>query len=470
MGIRVADDATRWATTSNQSYPGLCDHFVGLAYGLPHSGYASARVHWDSTPAALRSNDTSPPVGALVFWDTGKPAGHVAIVTGHDRSGNSLVTTTHTNGGRPTTMTLASINKGMSYLGWSKPYFNGQTTDLDKESTGIYSQPDTRTAPTDKSGVDTSNESDIALRGAQYAAGIAPDKLSWKELGKEYGYARSLLKSVPELRDLFKQAANEDWSDPAIIGQIKSTKWYHDNSEYARNTILQQATGGADWEEIQQTARTQVEAMITSTGSALTPDAKEAMVSRYLMEGWGKRAGGDQMMKTALAESISLSATADSSGWFKGEAGDLQQALAAVAADNGLTLSSGYYESAAKSVAKGLRTAKDWERDVRTQAASLWPTYSEQIMSGVNVRDLASGYVKTMADVLEVDQDMIKLDDPILRQSLTRVDDKGQVNPVGLYDFANELRKRPEWLNTKNAQDKMASIAGDVARTFGFTG
>jgi len=167
---------------------------------------------------------------------------------------------------------------------------------------------------------------------------------------------------------------------------------------------------------------------------------------------------------------LSQKITAAQSGMLMGGAGNLQEQLRRVAESNGLRLSQSYYESAARSVAAGLTTAEDWQREVREQSASLWPSWSEKIMGGVDARELASGYMNVMAETFEIMPDQISLDDPYIRQALTATDDKGNARPVGLWEFQQKLRNDPRWMGTKQAEDEISGIANDVLRMFGFVG
>jgi hypothetical protein len=475
---RSADGSSSWAvksTRGSQTWSNLCDRYVANAYGQAHSGYETALHHWAATPTNMRhEGDDQPPVGALVFWETGKPAGHVAIVTGYDRKGNALITTTHTNGGKPTTMKLSAA--GMTYKGWAVPYFQGRVAELDDNSTGYATREDQYRAG-DMSGIDSRDAGSIRWANGQPGNynGFGRDDLSQEELAREYGFAEKLIYAVPQLADIFEQAAAEDWQPAKIDAEIQSTEWFAKNNQYAREAIMASSLDDADWRSYQSDARVAVQAAATAQGAKLSKLQEDALVNQYLFEGWGKRKGGMQMLKTALADDNLNAMTVASekhpgAGFMSGDAGDLQQTLSLLADKNGVKLSNGYFEQAAKSVAKGLTTNEDWERDIRTQAASAWPGYSDKIMAGSNVSDLVSAYTKSMADIWEIDPDTIDLNNPEFKKSLMRTDDKGNLVPMGLYEFEQELRKSPKWLETKNATDKISSVASDVARIFGFTG
>lgn len=104
----------------------LCDHLAGMAWGYANSGYESAREHWAVMVATGHAHpgDTNPPVGALLFWDTGL-YGHVAVYVG-----NGMIVT-NMNG--PQGLGVYSIPAsqitqtwGAPYWGWSDPIFYGQ--------------------------------------------------------------------------------------------------------------------------------------------------------------------------------------------------------------------------------------------------------------------------------------------------------------------------------------------------------
>ncbi len=128
-------EAIGWAAESRSmtgQFKGLCDNYVAKVYGLAHSGYTTARAHWQGIPDRYKHpGDRNPPVGALVFWNNGN-AGHVAVVVSHGPDG-PIVSTTHV-GGTPTQMSLEECTRQLGgwgiYYGWSQPYFGGNTAEV----------------------------------------------------------------------------------------------------------------------------------------------------------------------------------------------------------------------------------------------------------------------------------------------------------------------------------------------------
>ncbi len=84
--------------------------------------------------------------------------------------------------------------------------------------------------------------------------------------------------------------------------------------------------------------------------------------------------------------------------------------------------------------------------------------------NGVDLETVYSPYKRLMASTLEVSQDSISLDDPILRMAI------GPDKEMSLYDFQRSLRKDPRWQYTDQARQSVSEAALGVLRDFGFTG
>lgn len=107
-GQRTVDQAIAYMSDGHRVDVGTCLHEVGAAYG--HQGTTRVNGHyyatgqWDAMPARYKHTDGStPPRGALVFWDTRNVAGHIAI-----SAGDGKVWTTDPDG-HPGTIALVDI-------------------------------------------------------------------------------------------------------------------------------------------------------------------------------------------------------------------------------------------------------------------------------------------------------------------------------------------------------------------------
>ncbi|NMM30060.1 MAG: lytic transglycosylase domain-containing protein [Cellulomonas sp.] len=118
----------------------LCDKLACRAYGYASSGYRSAKVHCEQMVVTGHAHpgDTCPPLGAFVFWNTGRPFGHVSVVVQADPGCDptrTLVTVNEVfdratgNSGGVYLLSLAQLNAGYvnghGYLGWADPVCAG---------------------------------------------------------------------------------------------------------------------------------------------------------------------------------------------------------------------------------------------------------------------------------------------------------------------------------------------------------
>ncbi len=73
-----------------------------------------------------RSGDRRPPTGALVFWDTGGPYGHVAVYVGDGRIVSNDIGDTVPGEGGVYLVDFALIEShwGATYLGWAPPIYS----------------------------------------------------------------------------------------------------------------------------------------------------------------------------------------------------------------------------------------------------------------------------------------------------------------------------------------------------------
>lgn len=118
----------------------LCDRLACRAYGYANSGYPSAKAHWDEMLATGHAHpgDPCPPLGSFVYWNTGRPFGHVSLVVAADPgcdpnkiqvTANEVFDGATGNRGGVYLLSLAQLNagyvNGRGYLGWSDPVCNG---------------------------------------------------------------------------------------------------------------------------------------------------------------------------------------------------------------------------------------------------------------------------------------------------------------------------------------------------------
>jgi len=291
-----------------------------------------------------------------------------------------------------------------------------------------------------------------------------PDELSREELAQTYGYALRVIYSVPELRELFERAVNAEegqYTAERFQAELQNTTWYQENDQYYRQAWAAEQMGGADWEADFQEAKLAVQGAAQQMGADVTPEELDALARRYIYEGWNE-ASRQGLLTQALSEEIAFMPTESGGMALRGQAGSFVDNLKALSLANGLRYNDDWYLSAARSVASGLTDEAYWQRELSRQAASMFPNYAEQINAGMNAMDIATPYINIYAQTMERSPYELDLNNADIRRAM--------MDGQGLFEFQQALREKPEWMNTKQAEDRVSEISLQVMKMFGLVG
>ncbi|MEV0283490.1 CHAP domain-containing protein [Kribbella sp. NPDC050820] len=125
-----ADEAVARALrlVGGHGYYQLCARLAANIWGRPRSGYFSAAEQWRHMVATGNAHrgDRRPPVGALVFWETGGPYGHVAVYVGNGRVVSNDINDRVPGEGGVYLVDVGLIESkwGATYLGWAPPIYS----------------------------------------------------------------------------------------------------------------------------------------------------------------------------------------------------------------------------------------------------------------------------------------------------------------------------------------------------------
>lgn len=168
---------------------------------------------------------------------------------------------------------------------------------------------------------------------------------------------------------------------------------------------------------------------------------------------------------TTIKPQIARSGKIDFSG---GAAAEQLNTLKELAGAYGMQYDQGWYNTAATNVLTGKNNIKTYEQYIKDQAKSKYPSLAEKINDGFTVRQLASSYINSMANLLEIDEQSIGLDDYYINQALTSLDAQGNPVQKPLWQFQQDIRKNdPRWRYTRNAEEAMMSASRKVLQDFG---
>lgn len=295
-----------------------------------------------------------------------------------------------------------------------------------------------------------------------------PDKLSRRELRAEYGWTKAQLRlGDGEILDIFSEAYEGNWSKAKFISRIQETNWYRTNAESARIYLKAKADPeSADFKELVKDATEAIRQRVMELGYPNLSDAlMQEVVDVYLTQGMG--APGQEYELEQYLFNLDEQGRLEAADGYGGDIDANAQLLRQAALANGVTYNDDYFVSAGKSIASGLSQSDLWLKQIRNDAASKFPVFSEQIQAGVNVNDIASPYIRTMAQTFQLNPATITLDDPTILSALTNYDDKGRAYATDLGSFQRQLRKDPRWMETDEAQNQITGLTARVMQMFG---
>lgn len=288
---------------------------------------------------------------------------------------------------------------------------------------------------------------------------MAKAKLNEQNFAEDYGFALSFLKSDKELYNVFKQAVAGSWQPAKFIAAVKNTKWYRTNGQSYRTNLALEKTDPGTFQERLAQKFAEIADLSKSLGSTGSGKIVSQLARNAVMFGWN-----DAQVRDALSSYIRISG-----GRATGQAGDVSQQLRQTAWRNGVRISDSFIQNYARQIAAGDLTLQDGQRQLRMKyGVTVAPQFAKQLSGGMDLYDMASPYIQSMATTLEMNPADIDLFDPTIRSALGSKGPDGKVSTKTLYEFEQQLREDPRYMKTKAAQDSVMSIGKKVLQDFGF--
>ena len=103
---------------------------------------------------------------------------------------------------------------------------------------------------------------------------------------------------------------------------------------------------------------------------------------------------------------------------------------------------------------------------MKSQAASAYPAWSEQINAGQTMKQIASPYINAYSNILGIDSASITLDDNLLKQGLQGTDPT-KPGAMPLWQFEKQVRQDPRWAQSKDAMDSLNATGATILRQWG---
>ena len=284
------------------------------------------------------------------------------------------------------------------------------------------------------------------------------DSLSTKELAREYGFGWKFFKNDPELWDLLQEATKGNWTDTRFVAKFKATKWYKKHGETYRTNMGLKFTDPASYRERLTTTRSMVNNLAGQWGARLTDRELDKYSERAFMLGWDEG---------QILNIIAKEVTPGRGGHYGGELSGIESQLRQTAAANGITLNKNQTKTWMRQIVRGEADVRTYDSYIRDLAAKTFSAYGQEIKAGMNVVDVASPYVQSMASILELNPTSVGMDDRTIRKAMTHRNEKGEAQPMSIADFEDSLRGDKRWQYTDQAHEQMQGYAIEMGKMWG---
>lgn len=276
-----------------------------------------------------------------------------------------------------------------------------------------------------------------------------------------------LLGQIPALRHLVDEAQAGDWSVAKFQNAVEDSAWWKNHSQTARAVIIQRANDPASWQQTLTNTESSIAALGRQLGMSLTPEQVAGIARNALLTG---NDGNQQWITSAISDKEDYSGAKNLNHLQGGMAATAQQ-LQQMAADYGFNWTAAQVAQHAQDVLDGTTTIDTYRQRLMSWAESTFPGLAKQIQGGTTVKDLASPYVSSMSNLLEIDPGKLDVYNPMIRQALQGTtppgSKDGQVS-TPLWKFEQQVRQDPRWAQTQNAHDTMSSALVRIGADFGF--
>jgi hypothetical protein len=293
----------------------------------------------------------------------------------------------------------------------------------------------------------------------------------FNRLGPE---AASLARNDPELRTLFDEAIRKGWNEGTFLSELKKTDWWKDPKKgvsWRQAFELEFNNPPGVWQESLSKAKQKIRDMADDLYNIqISEDVLDKIARRFYYQGWNTDERG---LKVWLAGQFGQQLTGGTELTPGGALLDVERTLSDAVREYGLTRDADWASRTAQQI---LNPDSNYDEDdawneLIAEAESKYPVFAGRLSKDRSVRDLASGYIGELSQMLELrDPSSVDLNDPLLKRAFTSLDEKNQPRLMPLWEFNQQVKKDERWQYTNNALNTYSSIGSDLARMMGFVG
>jgi LysM repeat protein len=320
------------------------------------------------------------------------------------------------------------------------------------------------------------------------------DTFSMAELESKFKIAAGVLKSNPSLQQALAKILGDPKTgegmvtDPYLQEQIiKASDWFRTQTDKQRQFDYAKQTNPGQFQADLQSNASEIVRKFSANGLKITAQEAigyaEQMMKESVIQN-GKVISYDKnYLNKVMANAIDFTQTGrvgtnDKVVYTKlsGNMETLAQSLYKQAWDYGYdkTMSNAgftkWFETSMKGLVAGTLNEAQVNDQLQARAKSFAPGLANLIDQGQTLREAADPWLQSIADVWETDANSIDLNDEYVQRALNVTDEKGNVQPINLYDAKKLARRSAKWDTTQNAKEEKTRIANRILQDFGFLG
>jgi hypothetical protein len=323
---------------------------------------------------------------------------------------------------------------------------------------------------------------------AAEAASGSTDTTTGKDFLDKYGVQAGLVNSDPSLQKLFKDAMAGNWDAKKFQAEFLNTSWAKNHSSTWQAAETARLSSPGEYANSYNRMRDYLARTAVAMGESISPEQLGAeikpdangnyptvapkdsdLVQWALAQSWGKGIDAAAIQQhLAQVGKINLALPG-------GEAANVMSQLKSIANDYGLNSlnvpGSNYFSEAAQSILLGKSTVDTWKQDIVNTAKQNYKPYAAQLDAGITLKSIASPYINTIANLLEIPPDTVDLSQAtgygkMVSNALMGSD---PANPVSmtLSQFEQQVKQDPRWAMTNNARDTVMGGVGGLLKMLG---
>lgn len=319
-------------------------------------------------------------------------------------------------------------------------------------------------------------------------AGRPVDQVDINYLAEKQGYAASILKKFPDLQEILRGILEEGITDPTLqLSRITNSDWFKSYlPSYIETEQARQRMAPEIWDSRVEASAEKIKRQFMASGAEIDDETAKKYAEQMLYGSSGDARDGnfeefdEEWLTDTIADAIDFTKTKTVNGVqfydLSGTAEETAQALYDAAYNYGMDTAmsnkafTSWFEKSMDAVMKGDAAVQDVDDELVEQAMGRFPGLTSQLQRGLSLRDAASPYMKTIADVLEYDEGSLGFNDDLVQRVLNSVDGQGNFKPMSLYEAKLQARRDPRWDYTETAKNEKTDIASMLLKDFGFLG